>query len=43
MKVEITVPEVIEIFNEIQKKPDALFKMVRLDLQKTVEKYARPS
>jgi len=39
MKVEITVPEVIEIFNEIQKKPEALFEMIRLDLQQTVGEY----
>jgi putative transposase len=39
MKVEITVPEVVEIFNEIQKKPEALFEMIRLDLQKTVGEY----
>ncbi|SDP74767.1 hypothetical protein SAMN05660330_03930 [Desulforhopalus singaporensis] len=36
MKVELTVPEEIEIFNEIQKKPEALFEMIRLDLQQTV-------
>ena len=39
MKVEITVPEVIEIFNEIQKKPEALFEMIRVDLQQTVGEY----
>lgn len=39
MKVEITVPEVIEIFNEIQKKPEALFEMIRLDLRQTVGEY----
>ena len=39
MKVEITVPEVVEIFNEIQKKPEALFEMIRVDLQQTVGEY----
>jgi|GEM_PF-1300286 len=39
MKVKITVPEVIEIFNAIQKKPEALFEMIRLDLQQTVGEY----
>lgn len=39
MKLEITVPEVIEIFNGIQKKPEALFEMIRHDLQQTVGEY----
>jgi len=39
MKVEVTVPEVIQIFNEIQKKPEALFEMIRFDLQQTVGEY----
>jgi hypothetical protein len=39
MKVEITVPEVIEIFNGIQKKPEALFEMIRHDLTQTVREY----
>lgn len=39
MKLEITVPEVIEIFNGIQKKPEALFEMIRHGLQQTVGEY----
>ncbi len=39
MKVEVTVPEVIEIFNKIQKQPEELFEMIRLDLQQTVGEY----
>jgi putative transposase len=39
MKVEVTVPEVIEIFNEIQKRPERLFEMIRADLQQTVGEY----
>jgi hypothetical protein len=35
MQVEVTVPEVIQIFNEIQKKPEALFEMISSDLQQT--------
>jgi hypothetical protein len=38
MKVEVTVTEVIQIFNEIQKKPEALFEMIHLNLWKIVEK-----
>jgi hypothetical protein len=36
MEVEVTVPEAIQIFNEIQRKPEALFEMIRFDLQQTV-------
>jgi putative transposase len=39
MKVGITVPEVIEIFNRIQKKTKALFEMIHHDLQQTVGEY----
>lgn len=39
MKVEVTVPEVIEIFNAIEKKPEALYEMIRQDLQQTVGEY----
>jgi putative transposase len=39
MKVEAIIPEVVQIFNEIQKKPEALFEMIRLDLQQIVGEY----
>ena len=35
----ITFPEIIEIINEIQKKPEALLEMIGLDLQQTVGEY----
>ena len=39
MKVEISVPEVREIFNEIQQQPQKLFEMIRFDIQETVGEY----
>lgn len=39
MKVEISVPEVVNIFKEIQKQPEKLFEMIRLDIRETVGKY----
>jgi len=34
MHVEISVPEVVELFNEICLAPEKLFEMIRLDLRK---------
>ena len=31
MKVEVSVPEVVEIFKEIQQQPEKLFEMIRHD------------
>jgi len=39
MKVEISVPEVREIFNEIRQQPRKLFEMIRFDIQETVGEY----
>ena len=39
MKVEISVPEVVEIYNEIQQQPESLFEMIRVDLRQTVGDY----
>lgn len=39
MKLEISVPELIGIFNEIQQQPEKLFDMIRLDIQQTVGEY----
>jgi putative transposase len=39
MKVEISLPEVREIFNEIQKQPQKLYEMIRSDIQVTVGEY----
>jgi len=39
MKLEITVPEVKEIFKAIEKRPEQLFEMIRLDIRETVGEY----
>ena len=39
MKVEISVPEVVEIFKEIEKKPERLFEMIRVDVRESVGQY----
>ena len=39
MKVEISVPEAIDIFKEIQKQPQHLFEMIRSDVKETVGQY----
>ena len=39
MKVEVSVPEVVDIFKEIQKGPEKLFEMIRVDMRETVGEY----
>lgn len=39
MKVEISVPEVVEICKEIQRQPEKLFEMIRFDIQEAVGQY----
>lgn len=39
MKLEISVPEVVEMFKEIQEQPEKVFEMIRLDMRKTVGQY----
>jgi putative transposase len=39
MKVEISVPEVVSIFKEIQEQPEKLFDMIRFDIRETVGEY----
>lgn len=39
MKLEVSVPEVVEIFNEIQQTPEKLFEMMRLDIRKIAGDY----
>ena len=39
MKVEISIPEVVEIFKEIQEQPEKLFEMIRFDIRETVGQY----
>jgi len=39
MRFEISVPEAIELFKEIQKQPKQLFEMIRADVKETVGQY----
>jgi putative transposase len=39
MNVQITVPEVIEVFKEIQAVPEKLFQIMRLDIRKIAGDY----
>jgi len=39
MKLEITVPEVRELINEISKEPGSLFDVIRVNVQETVGQY----
>jgi len=39
MKVEISVPEVVSVFKEIQEKPETLFEMIRVDVRQSVSEY----
>lgn len=39
MKVEVSVPEVVEMFKEIQTQPEKLFEMIRVDIRETVGSY----
>lgn len=39
MKLEITVPEVIDIFKEIQQQPEVLFEKIRDDVKQSVGQY----
>jgi putative transposase len=39
MKVEISVPEVIEIFKEIQEQPEKLFDIIRVEIRENVGEY----
>jgi putative transposase len=39
MKVEISVPEVIDIFNEIQEQPEKIFEMIRGEIRENVGQY----
>lgn len=39
MKVEISVPEVVSIFKEIQERPEELFEMIRADIRQSVGDY----
>lgn len=39
MKIDITVPETVELFNAIQKNPGTLFEMIRADVKASVGQY----
>lgn len=39
MRVEISVPEVVEVFKEIQNQPEKIFEMIRLDVREVVGRY----
>ena len=39
MKVEISVPEVVSIFKEIQERPEKLYEMIRVDIREGVGEY----
>jgi len=39
MKVEISVPEVVKIFKEIQEQPENLFEMIRVEIRENVGEY----
>ena len=39
MKFEISVPEAVDLFKEIQKQPKELFEMIRVDVKETVGQY----
>jgi len=42
MRVEISVPEVVSLFKEIQNQPEKVFEMIRLDVRDIVGKYLTP-
>ncbi|MBW2342213.1 MAG: transposase [Deltaproteobacteria bacterium] len=39
MKVEISVPEIVDIFKEIQEQPERLFEMIRVEIRDNVGQY----
>jgi len=39
MKVEISVPEVVEMFKEIQEQPERIFEMIRVEIRESVGEY----
>jgi len=39
MKIEISVPEVVSVFKEIQNQPQKIFEMVRLEVKEVVGRY----
>ena len=39
MKVEISVPEIVNIFKEIQEQPESLFEMIRIEIRENIGEY----
>ena len=39
MKIEVSVTQVVELFEEIQKTPQKFFEMTRLDIREIAGKY----
>ena len=39
MKLEISVPEVVNIFKEIKEQPEQLYEMIRADIRETIGQY----
>jgi len=39
MKLEISVPEVVDLFKEIKEQPEQLFNMIRTDIRETIGQY----
>jgi putative transposase len=39
MKVEISVPEVVSVFKEIQEQPQKIFEMIRFEVREVVGRY----
>ena len=39
MKVEISVPEVVDLFKEIQSRPEKVLEMIRVDIRESVGEY----
>ena len=39
MKIEISVPEVVSIFKEIQEQPENIFEMIRVEIRENVGEY----
>ena len=39
MKLEISVPEVVNIFKEIREQPEQLYEMIRADIRETIGQY----
>ena len=40
MKLDISIPEVLSIFKEIQEYPEKFFEMTRVDIRESVGVYA---